>query len=137
MNTLSSNGLPQHKLQFKINCPIMLLRNLNLSIGLCNGTRIVCKGFDKNIIYAEITTRQHASEKVLLPRIPLKPTKNKNYLFKFTRKQFSTRLCFAMTVNKAQEQTIPHVGVCLPNHVLIHFMLLNLLFTMTCDGVRC
>ena len=83
MNTLSSNGLPQHKLQFKINCPIMLLRNLNLSIGLCNGTRIVCKGFDKNIIYAEITTRQHASEKVLLPRIPLKPTKNKNIIIKF------------------------------------------------------
>ena len=86
MNTLSSNGLPQHKLQFKINCPIMLLRNLNLSIGLCNGTRMVCKKFDKNVIYAKITIGQHAGENVFLPRISLKPTEDKDYPFKFTRK---------------------------------------------------
>ena len=84
MNT--PNELPQHKLQLKVNCPIMLLRNLNPSIKLCNGTRMVCKGFDKNVIYAEITTRQHASEKVLLPRIPLKLTEDKDFPFKFTCK---------------------------------------------------
>ena len=86
MNTLSPNTLPQHKLYLKVNCPIMLLRNLNPSIGLCNGTRMVCKGFDKNVIYAEITTGQHAGEKVFLPRISLKPTEDKDYPFKFTRK---------------------------------------------------
>ena len=89
LNTLSPNGLPQHKLQLKVNCPIMLLRNLNPLIGLCNGTRMVCKGFDKNVIYVEIIIGQHAGEKVFLPRIHLKPTKDKNYPFKFTRKQFS------------------------------------------------
>ena len=64
----------------------MLLRNLNPSIGLCNETRMVYKGFDKNVIYAEITTRQHADEKVILPIIPFKPIKDKDYPFKFTRK---------------------------------------------------
>ncbi|XP_022717760.1 uncharacterized protein LOC111276258 [Durio zibethinus] len=120
LNTLSPNGLPHHKLELKVNCPIMLPGNLNPSIGLCNGTRMVCKGFDKNVIYAEITTGQHTGEKVLLPRIPLKPTEDKDYPFKFIRKQFPIRLCFAMTVNKAQGQTIPHVGVYLPNHVFSH-----------------
>ena len=86
LNTLSPNGLPQHKLQLKVNCPIMLLRNLNPSIGLCNGTRMVCKGFDKNVIYVEITTGQHAGENVLLPRILFKPIEAKNYPFKFIRK---------------------------------------------------
>ena len=90
LNTLSPNGLPQYKLQLKVNCPIMLLRNLISSIRLCNGTRMISKGFDKNVIYAEITTEQHAGEKVLLPRIPLKPIEDKNYLFKFTCKQFLT-----------------------------------------------
>ena len=70
-DTLSPNGLSQHKLQLKVNCPITLLRNMNPSIGLCNGTRMVCKRFDKNVIYVKITTRQHAGE---------------NYPFKFIRK---------------------------------------------------
>ena len=86
MNTLSPNELPQHKLQLKVNCLIMLLRNLNPSIELCNETRMVCKGFDKNVIYAEIISEQYAGEKVLLPRIPLKLTEDKDFPFKFTCK---------------------------------------------------
>ena len=81
MNTLSPNGLAQQKLQLKVNCLIMLLRNLNPSIRLCNGIRMVCKRFDKNVIYAEITAGQHVGEKVLLPRIPLKLTEDKDYPF--------------------------------------------------------
>uniref|UniRef100_A0A453AVV0 ATP-dependent DNA helicase n=2 Tax=Triticinae TaxID=1648030 RepID=A0A453AVV0_AEGTS len=40
--------------------------------------------------------------------------------FKFKRKQFPVRLSFAMTINKAQGQTIPIVGVYLPNPVFSH-----------------
>ena len=47
---------------------------------------MVCKRFDKNVIYAKITTGQHVSEEVFLPRIPLKPTEDEDYLFKFTCK---------------------------------------------------
>ena len=40
--------------------------------------------------------------------------------FQFKRKQFPVRLSFAMTVNKAQGQTIPHAGVYLPEPVFSH-----------------
>ena len=40
--------------------------------------------------------------------------------FRFKRKQFPVRVSFAMTINKAQGQTIPHVGVYLPNPVFSH-----------------
>ncbi|GAA0175699.1 hypothetical protein LIER_28822 [Lithospermum erythrorhizon] len=50
LNSLTPNGMPPHKLVLKKNCPIMLLRNLDPSDGLCNGTQMVCKGFDRNII---------------------------------------------------------------------------------------
>lgn len=41
LNTISSSGLPQHKLSLKIGCPIMLLRNIDQTSGLCNGTRLL------------------------------------------------------------------------------------------------
>ena len=37
--------------------------------------------------------------------------------FMVTRKQFSVRLCFAMTINKAQGQTFEKVGVLLVDSV--------------------
>ena len=108
------------KLELKVNCPIILLRNLDLSIGLCNGVRLVCKNFERNVIHAEITIGQHSGKQVFLPRIPLSPAENEGYPFQFKRKQFPVRLCFAMTINKAQGQTIPNVGVYLPQHVFSH-----------------
>ncbi|KAG5556139.1 hypothetical protein RHGRI_006681 [Rhododendron griersonianum] len=40
--------------------------------------------------------------------------------FEMTRRQFPIRLSFALTINKAQGQTIPHVGIYLPEDVFSH-----------------
>jgi len=37
-----------------------------------------------------------------------------------SRKQFSVRLSFAITINKSQGQTIPNVGIYLPRYVFSH-----------------
>lgn len=54
LNSLLPNGIPPHKFILKVNCPTMLLRNLDLSNGLWNGTRMMCRSFGRNIIYAEV-----------------------------------------------------------------------------------
>ncbi|CAN1825649.1 hypothetical protein LINPERHAP1_LOCUS31244 [Linum perenne] len=41
LNTLSFNGVPEHAITLKEYIPIMILRNLNPSLGLCNGTRVL------------------------------------------------------------------------------------------------
>ncbi|KAF6158076.1 hypothetical protein GIB67_014870 [Kingdonia uniflora] len=41
LNTLQLSGMPNHKFQLKIGSPVILLRNLNQSAGLCNGTRLI------------------------------------------------------------------------------------------------
>ena len=46
-NTLTPGGFPPHLLRLKVGCPVMLLRNLDPSQGMCNGTRLRCKSFQK------------------------------------------------------------------------------------------
>ena len=64
LNSLLPNGLPPHKLILKKDCPIMLLKHLDPSNGFCNGTRMVCRDFEKHMIFAEIAMDQHISKHV-------------------------------------------------------------------------
>nr|XP_043615700.1 ATP-dependent DNA helicase PIF1-like [Erigeron canadensis] len=50
LNSLSVCGLPPHRLRLKIGCPIILLRNIDPSNGLCNDTRLVCRAFQHNVM---------------------------------------------------------------------------------------
>ncbi len=43
LNTLRFSDITNHKLELKVGLPILLLRNLNQLIGLCNGTRLIVK----------------------------------------------------------------------------------------------
>jgi ATP-dependent DNA helicase PIF1 len=40
--------------------------------------------------------------------------------FKFMRRQYPLTLCFSMTINKSQGQSLPHVGIYLPKPVFTH-----------------
>lgn len=120
LHSLTPNGMPPHKLVLKKNCPIMLLRNINPSKGLCNGTRLICRAFEKHTIIAEIAVGEHKGDITFIPRIPLQPSDPKLYTVEFTRRQFPIRPCFAMTINKAQGQTLNIVGVYLPQPVFSH-----------------
>lgn len=47
LNGLTLSGLPPHELILKKNCPVILLRNIGLYSGLCNGTQLIYRNFQK------------------------------------------------------------------------------------------
>jgi ATP-dependent DNA helicase PIF1 len=63
LNTLSVNGLPDHILHLKIGVHVMLLRNLDPSRGLCNGTRLIVSQLTSRVIEGEIITGKAKSTK--------------------------------------------------------------------------
>ncbi|CAB5185425.1 unnamed protein product [Rhizophagus irregularis] len=119
LNSLTIGGLPPHKLSLKTGSPIILLRNLNPSDDLCNGTRLICCSFQKHAIEAEIITGKHTGLYTFISRITLSPS-NTNFPFTLKRRQFSVQLAFAMTINKSQGQSLNWVGLYLPTPVFSH-----------------
>jgi ATP-dependent DNA helicase PIF1 len=119
LNTLTPSGTPPHQLVLKKGVPIILLRNLNPAEGLCNGTRLIVIKCTKHLIDAEILTGSHRGTRVFIPRIRIAPS-DSDLPFQLIRRQFPVRLAFAMSINKAQGQTIPFMGLYLPDPVFTH-----------------
>lgn len=119
MNSLNISGIPPHALQLKLNIPVMLLRNFSPAKGLSNGT--ICKVLNMrpNVIQVEILTGRFMGDVHLIPRITF-ISSYRDFPFIFRRHQFPLMVCFAMTINKSQGQTMLKVGAYLKNEVFSH-----------------
>jgi len=119
LNSINGNNFPQHRIVLKQGIPIMLLRNLNQRAGLCNGTRLIVTSIGEWTIEAKIMNGSHANQSFAIPRITLS-LKNNKWPFVLQRPQYPIRVCYAMTINKSQGQTLSAVGLYLPKPVFTH-----------------
>ena len=147
LNTLHVPNFPSHELRLKPRMPLMLLRNISPSDGLCNGTRLIFHSVigrtgGRQLLECEIASgsKEHIGDIVYIPRLTL-GADDEAFPFKWSRRQFPVRRArvarrpairayplaasqvrpaFAMTVNKAQGQTLKRVGVYLPDSCFTH-----------------
>lgn len=123
-------GLPSSRLNLKLGVPIMLLRNLDFSSGLNNGSRLILTRIGTYTLQGRLMGGDHAGELHIIPRIPLTSVEG-DLPFTLTRRQFPVRVCFAMTINKSQGQSLNTVGLDLQLPVFCHGQLYVALSRMT------
>lgn len=119
LNSLFVPGLPSHELKLKIGVVVMLMRNLNQTLGLYNGTRMMVTKLLPHCVECEVISGNFIGSRHFIPRMKLFPTDSK-LPYTLMRKQMPLQVCYAMTINKSQGQSIENVGLYLPNPVFSH-----------------
>ena len=135
LNRIDVAGTPPHDLSLKIGALVFFIRNINFDNGLVNGKRGIIRGVSRRIIDVEVIC--DGSPIVKIPRICFE-IKVGSRGITFHRYQFPVRLCYAMSINKAQGQTSQQVGLDLRGDVFCHGQLYVALSRTTCrDNILC
>lgn len=96
LNGFNFPGFPKHKLKLKIGASVMLLRNLNLADGLCNGTWLVITDFGANALHCGVITGESKGTNISLPKIKLHHEGSEGCPIPFYRYQFPVSPAFCM-----------------------------------------
>ncbi|XP_071689030.1 uncharacterized protein [Rutidosis leptorrhynchoides] len=119
LNSINIGGLPKHDLRLKVGVTVMLLRNIDQAGGLCNGTWLQIVELKDKVIKANFFTGTHVGTITAIQRMLMVPS-DKRIPFRFQRRQYPISVCFAMTINKSQGQSLAHVGLFLPKPIFSH-----------------
>jgi hypothetical protein len=157
LNGINLSGLPSHELRLRNGAVIILLRNIDQTRGLCNGTRLLLTSFTRFLIRATILSGEFHGTVALIPRIRLTPSDGRlpftlviihdvslgllviwdmvfvSFIFVQVRVQFPVRLAYCLSINKSQGQTLSRVGMYLPKHCFDHGLSQSDL--LSCDNV--
>jgi DNA replication protein DnaC len=120
LRSINASNLPPGELHIKKGCPLILLRNISPSQGLCNGTRVIVTNVGVRVLEVRIIGGDHDGQVAFIPRISITSTSSSGYVFKIRRRQYPVRLAFALTINKAQGQSVKFVGLDLRTPVFGH-----------------
>ncbi|KAE8740516.1 hypothetical protein FOCC_FOCC013961 [Frankliniella occidentalis] len=131
LDKLESASLPPHKLHLIPEANVMLIRNLRVGGGLCNGTRLKVLKLHPNLIVCRIMTGSRKGETVGIFRITI-TTNELSLPGKLRRRQFPLKPCYAMTVNKSQGQTLIREGLYLRTPLWSHGQLCVALSRVRC-----
>ncbi|KAL8133227.1 hypothetical protein AgCh_008622 [Apium graveolens] len=119
LNSLNIPGLPNHELKLKVGVAVMLMRNLNQTLGLCNRTRMMVTKCLPQCVECEVITGSFIGSRHFIPRMEPSPSDTK-LPFNFLRKQMPLQICYCMTINKSQGQSLENVGLFIPKPVFTH-----------------
>jgi ATP-dependent exoDNAse (exonuclease V) alpha subunit len=117
LNRKTPSGMPPHRLVIKKNEIVMLIVNVSVEDGLCNGTRMRVVDWTENTILLAFIDGPRCGQTFLLFRWIFRQTDGDEdqqlSVVKWIREQFPIRPGFVLTSNKSQGQTLERVGIVL------------------------
>ncbi|XP_058778018.1 uncharacterized protein LOC131652228 [Vicia villosa] len=119
LSSMSTSGLPNYHIRLKVGTPVMLMRNIDQSEGLCNDTRVMITKMSNHVIEEKIMSGKGYGNLVYIPRMDMSPSQSP-WPFKLKRRRFPIVVSYAMTINKSQGQSMDTVGLYLPREVFTH-----------------
>ncbi|KAM3265884.1 hypothetical protein P3L10_002878 [Capsicum annuum] len=122
LNSIKYSGIPKYSITLKVGVPVMLLRNIEQSAGLCYGIRLIITRLKNRVIEEKVLSGKESGNKVFIPRMSLTPSDSR-IPFKFQRRKFSVIVSFAMTINKSQGQSLCSVDLFLKKPVFTNVQL--------------
>lgn len=72
-SSLKSSGLPNHHIKLKIGTPVMLMRNIDQSERLCNGTRLIIIKMANHVLEEHIIGGKQHGNIVYMHRMDMSP----------------------------------------------------------------
>ena len=119
LNTIEMSGMPPHLLKLKKGAMVILLRNMDLNNGHCNGVKYVVQNIKPHLLELKAISGTNVGKFLLLPRI-LSISKSASLPFTLRRKQFPIKLSYGLSANKAQGQTLERAGIYLGQDFFSH-----------------
>ena len=114
LNEQLPSGFPPHQLRLKLGMCVIILRNFDRRTNVANGTKAIVMRITRNALKLKLIS---TGEEVYLPRMVFIDDSGP---LKMKRRQFPVRGAFAMTINKAQGQTLSHYGIYLQSNCFGH-----------------
>jgi ATP-dependent DNA helicase PIF1 len=120
LNKISISNFPEHTITMKIGMPIVIMQNLYINRGVCNGTRMLLTHIGEGFVLRMIMGGRFCSNVISIPKIKLHNKGSPQSGLSFYRYQFPFAPAYAMSINKSQGQTLEKVGVMLKSEVFSH-----------------
>ncbi|KAI5711550.1 hypothetical protein M8J75_001284 [Diaphorina citri] len=123
LESLSCETLPCHRLELKIGVPVLLMRDIDIQLGLCTGTRLIVVQLLKHSILCKIASGQFKDNLHYIPRIVFQ-VEQLGLSGTLRRVQYPLTLAFAVPISNIQAHTVDgRCGIYLDRAPFHHGML--------------